>query len=92
MEMDKKKEEKTKGRAKIVKDRGLVGGEEYTAEGKKDGRSGRVRRATFDDLNAIMNINDDVYQGFDYMPALFYTFMHSKLHVIYVLEEDGKLV
>ena len=69
-----------------------VGRDEHTAEGKKDGRSGRVRRATFDDLKAIIDINDDVYDGLDYMEALFYTFMHSKLHVIYVHEEDGKLV
>jgi len=94
MEMDKKEEEKLKGRGTEVhvKDRGLVGGEEYTAEGKKDGRSGRVRRATFDDLKAIIDINDNVYEGFDYMPAFFYTFMHSKQHVIYVYEENGKLV
>ncbi len=51
-----------------------------------------MRRATFDDLNAIMDINDDIYDGLDYMPALFYTFMQSKLHVMYVYEEDGKLV
>src|SRR6218665_1334907 len=69
-----------------------VGKDEYIGEGKKFGRNGRVRRATFDDLKAIIDINDDVYDGLDYMEAFFYTCMHSKLHVIYVHEEDGKLV
>ena|SRR6218665_4142989 len=66
--------------------------DEAKEEGKRDGRKGRMRCATFDDLNAIMDINDDIYEGLDYMPALFYTFMQSKLHVLYVYEEDGKLV
>ena len=35
-----------------------VGRNEHTAEGKKDGRSSRVRRATFDDLKAIIDINN----------------------------------
>jgi len=86
MEMEKEEGNKN-GKGNDVKGRELVGGEE-----KKNGRSGRVRRATFDDLEAIVDINDNVYEGLDYMPALFYTFMHSKLHVIYVYEEDGKLV
>src|SRR5688572_1992635 len=86
LEMNGKENVERRGRG----EQGLVGKD--TAEGKNDGRKVRVRRATFDDLNAIMDINDNVYDGFDYMPALFYTFMHSKLHVIYVHEEDGKLV
>ena len=53
------------------------------------GRKGRMRRATFDDVDAIMDINDNTYDGLDYMPTLFYI-MHSKLHVIYVY--DGRLV
>ena len=72
--------------------RELVDGGQSEAEGKEGGRQGRMRRATFDDLNAIMDINDNVYDGCDYMSTLFYTFMQSKLHIIYVFEEDGKLV
>jgi len=66
--------------------------DEAKGEGKRDGRKGRIRRATFDDLNAIMDIKDDIYDGLDYMPALFYNFMQSKLCVLYVYEEDGKMV
>ena len=86
------REENVERRGGEIHDTELVGKDEYTAEARKHGGNGRIRRATFDDLNAIMDINDNVYDGFDYMPALFYTFMHSKLHVIYVYEDDGKLV
>lgn len=79
-------------RGSEVKGDESVGKYEHTAEGKKDGEICRIRRAKFDDLNAIMDINDNIYDGLDYMPALFYTFMHSKLHAIYVHEEDGKIV
>lgn len=51
-----------------------------------------IRRVNFSDLEAIMAINDDIYEGLDYMPILFYTFLHSKQHEMYVYEEDGKLV
>ena len=78
--------------------------EEKVSSGVKDGSSagevtqgvtrggGRVRRATFADLDAILDINDNIYDGLDYMPAYFYIFMHSKDYAMYVFELDGQLV
>lgn len=51
-----------------------------------------IRRVSFNDLEAVMAINDDVYEGLDYLPSLFYTFLHSKQHEMYVYERDGKVV
>jgi len=79
-------------RGRQLQGRELVGKEVANAGGKECGSKGRMRRATFDDLNAIMDINDNINDGVDYMPTLFYTFMQSKLHIVYVFEEDGKLV
>lgn len=78
------KDKRGKGEFVEVNDGGRV--EEVKA------RSGRVRRATFADLDAIMDINDNIYDGTDYFPAYFYIFMHSKQYAIYVYELDGKLV
>ena len=69
---------------------GSSAGEEVT-HGVARGR-GRVRRATFADLDAILDINDNIYDGLDYMPAYFYIFMHSKNYAIYIYELDGQLV
>lgn len=69
------------------KEEGLVGGREAKTEGNEDVRKGRLRRATIDDLNAIMNINDNVYLGLDHLPELFYVYMQSKLHVLYVYDD-----
>src|SRR6218665_2113445 len=78
--------------------------EEKVSSGVKDGSSagevtqgvtrggGRVRRATFADLDAILDINDNIYDGLDYMPAYFYIFMHFKNYAMYVFELDGQLV
>jgi len=92
MELEEKTDVCGEGRGKQLQGRELVCGGEAKEDEKKGGRKGRMRRANFDDLDAIMDINDDIYDGLDYMPALFYTFMQSKLHVMYVYEEDGKLV
>lgn len=62
-----------------------------TADGFR-GRRGIVRRATFADFDAILDINDDIYEGLDYFPTLFYVFMQSKQYAIYVYEVDGQLV
>ena len=92
MELEEKTDVCGEGRGKQLQGRELVGEGEAKEDGKEGGRKGSMRRANFDDLDAIMDINDDIYDGLDYMPALFYTFMQSKLHVMYVYEEDGKLV
>ena len=42
-----------------------------------DIRSVRVRLATTEDYEAIMDINRNVYGGVDYLPALYFTFQHN---------------
>lgn len=54
--------------------------------------TGRVRRATFSDLQAIIDINDNVSEGLDYFPGTFFIYMHSKRHAIYVYEQNGKVL
>ena len=52
-----------------------------------------VRRARPSDYEAIVNMME-VYDGLDYMPTLFHTFMHSKQHAVLVAEriKDRKRV
>lgn len=63
-----------------------------TDDGEANSLPGIVRKARFSDLEAIMDINRDVHEGLDYFPAMFHHFMHSKLHSLYIYEEDGKAV
>jgi len=51
-----------------------------------------VRRAVLGDYEAVLDINRNIYAGFDYVPALYFTYFHDNQHVIYVLEQDGQLV
>ena len=51
-----------------------------------------TRRATFEDLQAVLDIRENIYNGADYMKAMFFYFMQTNSHVIYVLEYRGKVV
>lgn len=86
MDLEKKSDVDGERSGRHLQEGGLIGKEESTSVATEDGRRGRLRRATFDDLNAIMDIKDNIYEGLDYMPMLFHIFMQSKLHVIYVYE------
>ena len=90
MELEEKEDVSEERRGRQLHRR--VVGREAKTEGNDNGRKGRIRRATIHDLNAIMDINDNVYLGLDYLPELFNVYMQSKLHVLYVYEEDGRLV
>jgi len=51
-----------------------------------------VRPATFSDYEAVMDIDRNLFQGLDYLPSMFYQFLHRKQHFLYVGELDGKVV
>ena len=52
----------------------------------------RISRADFSDREAVLSIIEDINSGLDYMPTLFYHFLHAGC-VIYVAEDPtGKLV
>ena len=51
-----------------------------------------VRRAREDDYEAVMDIDRDVYEGNDYLPALYHTYFHSQRYAVYTVEQDGLLV
>ena len=52
----------------------------------------RVRLATPEVYEAIMNINRNVYGGFDYLPMLYFTFHHNPEIYSFVAETDGVVV
>lgn len=70
-------------------------GRRATDEEKSTGKQttrGKVRRARVDDLEAIIDINDNVYDGLDYFPVKFEKFLDDERYAIYVFEmENGKL-
>ena len=51
-----------------------------------------VRPATAKDYEDVMNIDRDVYEGFDYLPTLYYPFLHHPDFQLYVVEVGGKIV
>ena len=51
-----------------------------------------LRRATPSDYQAVIDIDDNVYNGVDYMPLMFYQFLHSRHHLMLVIECVVKIV
>ena len=52
-----------------------------------------IRRAAVEDYEAALKIHDNVYEGFDYLPSMFYIFLQSHKHVMFVREvENERLV
>ena len=52
---------------------------------------GEIRLATFADYEAVLDIDRNVYSGLDYVPTLYFNFLHSG-NVLLVTEQDGLLV
>ena len=50
------------------------------------------RRATLADYDDVMNINENVYEGADYLPARYYSFCQDPQRHMFVAEDDGKVV
>ena len=50
------------------------------------------RRARMNDYSAVLDINRDVYSGFDYMEARYTRYMNDPQRIIYVMEKDNRIV
>ena len=51
-----------------------------------------VRLATASDYKAVLDINRNVYDGFDYLPSLYFYFLHHPEVLLFVAELNGKIV
>ena len=51
-----------------------------------------VRYARIADYQHVMNINDNVYEGTDYLPELYHHYLNDAKSVAYVLEIDNDVV
>ena len=51
-----------------------------------------VRFATASDYKAVLDINRNVYEGFDYLPSLYFYFLHHPDVFLFVAELNGKIV
>ena len=59
---------------------------------KIDLREVKVRKAAGSDFKEVMNINRDIYWGFDYLPALYMPFNHHPDVQMYVAVLEGNIV
>ena len=51
-----------------------------------------VRMARAEDYQAVLDINRHVYADFDYLPSLYFYFMHHPDVYMWVAEVGGKIV
>ena len=51
-----------------------------------------VRRATPADYQAVIDIDDNVYDGLDYVPTMYHQFLHSRHQLMLVIVDSGKVV
>jgi hypothetical protein len=51
-----------------------------------------IREATPDDYQSVVNIINNVYDGEDYLPALYHCYLQSRKCKILVGDQDGELV
>ena len=51
-----------------------------------------VRLATASDYKAVLDINRNIYEGFDYLPSLYFYFLHHPDVLLFVAELNGKIV
>ena len=52
----------------------------------------RVEEATMLDIEACLDINRNIYAGFDYLPGLYRHYMHDVNTKIFVAKLGGKIV
>ena len=52
----------------------------------------KCRLATAGDYEAVMDINRDVYSGFDYLPVKYHQYLANPYRICVVGEMDGKIV
>ena len=51
-----------------------------------------VRAAGPSDYDAVMAVSDNIYDGMDYLPVLYHTFIHDPNSHMFVAEVNGKVV
>ena len=51
-----------------------------------------VRIATANDYKAVLDINRNVYDGFDYLASMYFYFLHHPDVLLFVAELNGKIV
>ena len=51
-----------------------------------------VRLATYADYQAVMNINDNIYAGFDYLFSMYHEFCHDSNTFCFVAELEREVV
>ena len=51
-----------------------------------------IREATPGDYEAVMAIDKNIYDGYDYLPKLYHSYMRDPRRISFVLEMDGKVV
>ena len=44
------------------------------------------------DYKDVCAVHDNIYEGFDYIPALYQDFCHEKRHLMYLVKDGGKPV
>ena len=51
-----------------------------------------IRPATCGDYEAVVNILPDAFDGFDYLPTVYFEYLHNPKNVAVVAEVRGKVV
>ena len=51
-----------------------------------------ARQATADDYEAVMDIDRDVFDGHDYLLAMYHAYMQDSTRYCYLVEIDGRVV
>ena len=55
-------------------------------------RDVEVRGAQFEDYQAVMDISQDIYNGRDYLPKMYYVFLQDKNSNCFVILLNGRIV
>ena len=51
-----------------------------------------IREATSGDYEAVMAIDENIYDGYDHLSKLYHTYMRDPRRICFVLEIDRKVV
>ena len=52
----------------------------------------QIRIANGQDLNSVLDINQDVYEGFDYLPSVYFELVHDKNVLMFIGEVNHQVV
>lgn len=51
-----------------------------------------VRQAKPEDRQSVIDVDDNVYDGLDYIPTMYHQFLQSRQQLMLVLEDAGNVV